>query len=120
MNLKDVIHKLEIVFAQKPKIDDWKAKLKEPIKPYKKITKTSNIYLRVEGRLFYSPTLSLMYQVQPKEIKQGLIKYILEGITITEDAIENIVITTKRGKYHIGDIFEVVGSEINTENFKDL
>ena len=135
-NLEKQIIKLEIVFAKKPILKDVSYEVnkirKKPrltngkgiiikeIEPYLKITSKSNLYIRLEDRLFYSETLSLLYRVQTKEVKENLMKYILEGITVSEDAIETIVIKPQIGTYHINDIFEIVGDIRLTKNFKDL
>jgi len=135
-NLKEQVLKLQIIYAKKPVLEDirysinsWQKKprlkdgkgiLKKEIEPYKNITKKSNIYLKLGDRLFYSETLSAVNIVAPEEVKKELIRYILEGITVSKTAIETIVIKTTNGTYHIGDICEIVGREELIKNFKKL
>jgi len=134
-NLEEQVLKLQIVFAKHPilsdikyeiqktegkRIKNGKGYLKKPITTYKRLTSKSNLYLRIEDRLFHSETLALLYKVQTKEVKENLLRYILEGITVSETAIETIIIITKRGTYYINDVYEIVGSEKLIKNFKDL
>ena len=128
--MKEVISKLRIVYAKPIKVrKNWngqilaregKILIEETIESYAKVLSAANIYLIIYDRLFYSPTLSAFHRLSPKKVTDSLIKYILEGITVSETAIESIELKMPMGTYFVSDIFEIIGSEEITKNFKNL
>ena len=123
------ILKLKIIYAKKPITDNWKLdrikkagilQLKAPIETYLYPNSRSNIYLKLEDRLFFSPTLSAIHDLLPLTVRKNLIKYILEGLTVSEHSIETMKIETDDGIYQVGDFFEILGSEEMFKNIKDL
>tara|TARA_R110000772_G_C13310328_1_gene440503 strand:- start:35291 stop:35674 length:384 start_codon:yes stop_codon:yes gene_type:complete len=107
------ILKLKVIFGRKYK-DDYKhdkamsIHIKAPIRLYHKDLKSAFVYLSIEDRLFFSPSLNQIYKFFPKETKKVLIQMILEGITVSENSLQTINITTDDGNYCIGDIYEIL------------
>lgn len=113
--MKEQQIKLRIRFAKLPKVylvADNKYKVTGNLEDYKTVNKFSNIYLILEDRTFHSPTLARLYRLFEKDVKDSLTKYILEGMTVTENAIQSIELKIQDSSYFISDIFEVIEIEV--------